>query len=97
MTTLNPTGRMIEFFGSGEAEEYAAKLQLRFAPIFAEDGHTRTGVAKQCRKQVARLYDMFEESDDDQPIRQDVPDLSLVDWGQLADLITIDKDHRWNK
>lgn len=96
-TTINPTDRMIEFFGSCEAEHYAAKLQLRFAPIFAEDGHTRTGVAQQVRYLVGRLYGLFAEAGDTFPIQQDVPDLDAVDWGQLADLVTIDKDHRWTK
>lgn len=92
MTTNDPTERMIQFFGSCEAEEYAAKLQLRFAPLFTEDGRTRDGVARQVHKQVARLYGMFEQAGDDQPIRSDIPDLDIVDWGQLADLITIDKE-----
>ena len=92
MTTINPTERMIEFFGSSEAEEYAAKLQLRFAPLFTEDGRTRNGVARQLQKQVARLYGLFQEVGDEKPITQDVPDLDAVDWGQLADLITMDKE-----
>ena len=97
MTTTNPTERMIEFFGSCEAEHYAAKLQLQFAPIAAEDGRTREGVARQVRKQVAQLYDLFAEVGEHFPILDDVPDLDVVDWGQLADLVTIDKDTRWNR
>ena len=90
MTTNNPTDRMIEFFGSSEAEHYAAKLQLQFAPIFAEDGRTRKGVARQLHKQVARLYGLYAEAGDQFPINHDVPDLDTVDWGQLADLVIID-------
>ena len=95
MTTINPTDRMIEFFGSCGAEHYAAKLQLQFAPIFAEDGRTRDGVARQVRQQVARLYGLFAEVGEHFPILDDVPELDAVDWGQLADLVTIDKDIRW--
>ncbi len=95
MTTNNPTDRMIEFFGSSEADHVAAKLQLQFAPLFAEDGRTRQGVARQLHKQVARLYGLFAEAGDQFPINRDVPNLDEVDWGQLADLVTIDKDQRW--
>ncbi len=95
MTTINPTDRMIEFFESSEADHCAAKLQLQFAPIFAEDSRTRTGVSRQCRKQIEGLYRLFTEAGDTFPIQTDVPDLNTVDWGQLADLVTIDKDQRW--
>ena len=96
MTADDPTARMIVFFGSCEAEHYAAKLQLRFAPLAAEDGRTRNGVARQVRKQVQELYQLFDQVGETFPITTDVPDLDTVDWGQLADLVTIDKDQRWN-
>ncbi|MEL7210846.1 MAG: hypothetical protein AAGK32_21860 [Actinomycetota bacterium] len=88
---------MAVFFGSCEAEHYAAKLQLRFAPLFAEDGRTRNGVARQVRKQVEELYQLFHQGGETFPVTADVPDLDAVDWGQLADLITNAKDHRWDQ
>ena len=94
MTTTDPTERMIEFFESCEAEHYAAKLQLRFAPIFAEDGRTREGIGRQCRKQIEKLYRLFDQAGETYPIATDVPNLDAVDWDQLADLVTIDKEWR---
>ncbi len=90
MTTDSPTERMNQFFGSCEAEEYAAKLQLRSAPLITGDGRTRDGVAAQLHNQVARLHRMFQQAGDEQPIRSDVTDLDAVDWRQLEDLVMID-------
>ncbi|MEM7342393.1 MAG: hypothetical protein AAF467_27385 [Actinomycetota bacterium] len=81
---------MLEFFGSSEAEHYAAKLQLRFAPVFAET-RTRDGIGAQLRSQIERLYGLFDEAGEQYPITTDVPDLGEVDWGRVADHVTIDK------
>ena len=90
MTSQDKTDRMIEFFGSEEAEEYAAKAQLRFAPVFVVDEHDRQAVGAKLREQVDELYELFDETGDDQEIVVDVPDLDLVDWVQLADLVILD-------
>ena len=86
MTTNNPTQRMIEFIDSPEAEEYAGKAQLPYAPALVP--RDRQAVADKIQQLISELYTLF---DDDQPIKRDVPDLDTVDWGQLADHLTIDK------
>ena len=89
MTSQASTDRMIRFVESDEAEEYAAKLQLRFAPLFTEDGRKREAVAVYLRERIGGLYELFNEIGDEQAITRDVPNLDEVDWAQIADLVMI--------
>ncbi len=93
-TSTNPTDRMLEFFDSEEAEEYATKAQLRYAPVMAGNNHQ--AVAEKLREMVAELYELFGPQNG-YPITSDVPDLATVDWDQLADHVIIDRDRGRNQ
>lgn len=87
MTTIDPTKRMIEFIDSAEADSYAIKASLCYAPAMV--GNDRQLTADSVRDKLTELYQLFGKLDDHQPIATDVPDLDDVDWLQIADHLII--------
>lgn len=85
----DPTERMQRFIRSGEAGDYALKVQLDTGGIFT-DSHEES--AEWLRERTGELYDLFRELKDNQRIMADVPDLDQVDWLAIARVLN---RYRW--